>query len=272
MQAVGLSHLRRGQAREQAAVVELIQYRPEGTAVTRPHEMLSTEVHRSCRISRVGRRSIQMRSKSAGQFYTIRYRYSEMGKGSGRAERLCCVGGTGGLRTSYDVLTNAYFCKPPVPTAATGRGHRISDRREMPGPILLEDCEGHEPVVAVRLGDDQVVQGGYLVVGQGHGGLAPPPARGREFGATTRAAGARELLVVAGPAGVASRRCIVPRSHPTRVSHRGRTGWCGGAEDKPLRGQYGGGRGPGGDARVTRQRGGRCAARRREDSVGVNLI
>ena len=31
---------------------------------------------------------------------------------------------------------------------------------EMPGPILLEDCEGHEPVVAVRLGDDQVVQGG----------------------------------------------------------------------------------------------------------------
>ena len=47
------------------------------------------------------------------------------------------------------------------------------------------------------------MQGGYLVAGSGHEGLVPAISRGPELGATTRAAGAREILVVAGPAGVA---------------------------------------------------------------------
>jgi hypothetical protein len=55
-------------------------------------------------------------------------------------------------------------------------------------------------------------------------------------------------------------------------SRREGAGGCGGGKDTPLPGEYGGALDPGRDARVTRQRGGRCAARRREDSVGVKLI
>ena len=193
---------------------------------------------------------------------------------SGAGMARAAAGCTGGLHAIHELITQTLGSKPPMPPAANGRSAsdltQVQERRPerfffRPGtdtsPFSPSNAEMAMSCKAFVALPDGVTAG-----------WCPPPVRGREFGATMRAAGARELLVVAGPAGVASRRCIAPRSRPTRLSHRGRTGRCGGAEENPLRGQYLGGRDPGGDARVTRQRGGRAAARRREESVGVNLI
>jgi hypothetical protein len=60
------------------------------------------------------------------------------------------------------------------------------------------------PVIAIQLGDGQVVRGGQLVAGSGHEGLVPAPSARAGVRCDERRV-ARALLVARGPAGVAAR-------------------------------------------------------------------
>src|SRR5262249_27747906 len=72
IQPISVSDLGGRQAGEQAAVVELIQARVKGMAATRPHRLLTQDVHQSCRIPRFATSQSRTKLKSMGEVYTIR--------------------------------------------------------------------------------------------------------------------------------------------------------------------------------------------------------
>jgi hypothetical protein len=78
------------------------------------------------------------------------------GPGCHDERRVTLVACTLVMTYSIKHMSARHQCHPPQP----GGPHRISHPGEMPGPLLLEAREGHEPVVAVRLGNYQVMQGG----------------------------------------------------------------------------------------------------------------
>ena len=71
------------------------------------------------------------------------------GPGCHDDRRVALVACTSIILFSIEHLIISHQYHPPQP----GSRHRISNRGTMPGPVLLEAREGHEPVVAVQRGD-----------------------------------------------------------------------------------------------------------------------